>query len=137
MSIEDIRVELTQAFRIVDKCSHDNRFNTEVELRILEARDSLQSALENLSLTEEEIDRQRNEDEKRSNIIDEEMMAIKEEELHQQIDDLLEFLGKEKHPIKLSFFQCKTIEDVIRQCLRKCDLFETETSVLSSILKKY
>ncbi len=59
-----IVTELTQAFRIVDKWSHDKDLNSVVSNNILSARYDLQSALENLTLTETEIKKREREEER-------------------------------------------------------------------------
>ena len=60
---EQLRSDISQAFRLTDKWLHEDRLNSIVCTSIFNARNSLQEALENLTLTESEVEQREQEGE--------------------------------------------------------------------------
>ena len=52
---EQLRLDISQAFRFTDKWSHEDRLNSVAYASIRDARFSLQIAFKNLTLTEAEV----------------------------------------------------------------------------------
>jgi len=129
--------ELNQAFRITDKWSHDDRLNSVTSYNVFKARYLLQSAIENLSLTEDEIEERDRQEERKGEELAEEEWEAEQDELRQSISDIIEHLQRKEPHGKLTHPQTHVLGRALQDCLSRRPLSEDEVTVILSFLREY
>ena len=133
---EKLRLDINQAFRLADKWSHEDRLNSVASESIVYARFALQTALENLSLTNAEIKQRQKEEEKQWEEAQEQKREEKQEERQNNVECLLESFEQGTYPYKMTYFDARVVGEALPDCLKGKELAKDVVDVISSLLKK-
>lgn len=139
-----VRDELVHAFRLIEKWSRVDEFNSVARANIWTGKCAIQTAIENLSLTEREIEETEKEEERKAEDQEQEEQKWQEEckELLETIDQILgNLLSPGDAPgdqeVRLTAGETRIVADAIQHCLHKRPMSQAEAAFVSAFLQEY
>lgn len=140
-----VREELVHAFRLTEKWSRVDEFNSVARANIWTAKCAIQTAIENLSLTEREVKEAEEEEERKA----EEQEEQKEQKWQEECEELLETIDQildnlpspGERPgyrkVGLTAGEARIVADAVQHCLRNRPLSQAEAAFISALLQEY
>jgi hypothetical protein len=137
-----VRDELVHAFRLIEKWSRVDEFNSVARASIWTAKCAIQTVLEHLSLAEREIEEVEEEEERKAEEQEEQKWQGECEELCETIDQILDNLpspgerpGYRK--VGLTAGEARIVADAVQHCLRNRPPSPAEAVFISALLQEY
>ena len=136
--------DLTEAFRLVEKWSYNYDLNTIVTEGVCDAKKALQNAIENITLSDKEIEEREEQEGQEEEQKEQEEYEVHCEELKEAIPEILNCLTSSS-PLPatsvtlLSTYQRKIVLDAFKDYISETGriLTNEDKHVLKSMLKEY
>ena len=131
--LQQVRQDISQAFRLTDKWLHEDRLNSAAYENIIQARGLLQKVLENLTLTEAEIEQHEIEEGETL----EERWEEEQAQLRYDIDTILDSFKQCTFPYKMSHSDAHVIGKALPSCISNVEISKETAEIIAALLNKF